>query len=141
MTFLLEIVTPEKVVYKDEVDEILANTEQGQIGILPNHTRLLTKLIPGELTIKKGNQKIHLAVNGGFMEVGNNKVSILADYAIRADDIEVAKAQEAQKRAEQAMKDKSSGNDLRVAEAELKKAILELNVVRKRKLHQGKTTI
>ncbi|OGH06043.1 MAG: ATP synthase F1 subunit epsilon [Candidatus Levybacteria bacterium RBG_16_35_11] len=133
MAFQFEIVTPEKIVFKDEVDEILVNTEQGQIGVLQNHVSLLTRLVPGELTIKKGPRTQHLAVSGGFLEVGDNKATILADYALRAEDIEVAKAQEAQKRAERAMKEKASEHDLRIAEAELQKAILELNVARKRR--------
>jgi F-type H+-transporting ATPase subunit epsilon len=140
MAFQFEIVTPEKVVYKDDVDEILVNTQEGQIGVLQNHVRLLTKLVPGELTIKKGSHTQHLAITGGFLEVGDNKATILADYAIRAEDIEVAKAQEAQKRAEQAMKEKSTDRDFRVAEAELQKAILELSVARKRRSLPGKPT-
>jgi F-type H+-transporting ATPase subunit epsilon len=133
MAFHFEIVTPEKVVYKDDVDEILVNTEEGQIGILPNHVRLLSKLVPGELTIKKGSHLQNLAVLGGFLEVGDNKAVILADYAVHAEDIDTAKAQEAQKRAEQTMKEKSSDRDLRIAEAELQKSILELSVARKRR--------
>lgn len=140
MAFQLEIVTPEKVVYKEDVDEIIVNTQEGQIGVLQNHVRLLTKLIPGELTIRKGSHSQHLAVTGGFLEVGDNKATILADYAVRAEDIEVAKAQEAQRRAEHAMKEKASDKDLRIAEAELQKAILELGVARKRKLNTGKPT-
>lgn len=134
MSFHLQIVTPEKIVYDDDIDEILVETVEGQIGILQNHVRLLTKLVPGELTIKKGTHSQHLAATGGFLEVGDNKATILADYAIRAEDIEVAKAEEARKRAEQAMKEKTSDKDFRVAEAELQKAIMELNVARKRKL-------
>jgi F-type H+-transporting ATPase subunit epsilon len=140
MAFQFEIVTPEKVVYKDDVEEILVNTTEGQIGILSNHVRLLTKLVPGELIIKKGAHTQRLAVLGGFLEVGDNKASILADYAVRAEEIEVAKALDAQKRAEQAMKDKSTDQEFRVAEAELQKAILQLDVARKYKIHPGKPT-
>jgi len=140
MAFHFEIVTPEKIVYKDDVDEILVNTQEGQIGILPNHVRLLTKLVSSELTIKKASHTQHLAVTGGFLEVGDNKATILADYAIRAEDIDAARAQEAQRKAEQAMKEKSSDKDLRIAEAELQKSILELSVSRKRRTHLGKPT-
>jgi len=140
MPFHLQIVTPEKIVYDDDVDEIIVETVEGQIGILANHARLLSKLVPGELTIKKGTHLQHLAATGGFLEIGDNKATILADYAVRAEDIEVAKAQEAQKRAEQAMKEKSTDRDFRIAEAELQKAILQLNVAKKRRLQSGKIT-
>jgi F-type H+-transporting ATPase subunit epsilon len=138
MAFQFEIVTPEKVVYKDEVDEVIANTTEGQVGILQNHVRLLTKLVPGELILKKGSHISHMAVLGGFLEVGDNKATILADYAVRAEDIEVAKAQEAQKRAQAAMKEKATDRDYRIAEAELQKAILELNVANRRRGHTSK---
>lgn len=133
MSFVLEIVTPEKVIYKDEVDEAIVNTVEGQIGILKNHVRLLTKLVPSELTVKKGSSIQHMVVFGGFLEVGDNKATILADYAIRAEEIEIAKAEEAQRKAEQTMKEKASEHDFRIAEAELQKAILQLNVARKRR--------
>ena len=99
MNLTLEIITPEKVVYKNEIDELVAPTVNGQIAILPNHVGLITKIIPGELIIRKANSQQAVAVTGGFLEVAKNHISILADYAIRAEDIEVAKAQEAQKRA------------------------------------------
>ena len=135
MTLLLEVITPEKVIYKNEVNEIIAPTVNGEITILPNHAPLLTKIAPGELTIKKGSSLQLLAITGGFLEINNNKVSVLADYAVRAEDIEVAKAQEAQKRAEKLMKEKTSDEDFAIAEAEFRRAILELKVANKRRHH------
>lgn len=135
MTLLLEVITPEKVIYKNEVNEIIAPTVNGEITILPNHAPLLTKIAPGELTIKKGSSLQLLAITGGFLEINNNKVSVLADYAVRAEDIEVAKAQEAQKRAEKLMKEKASDKDFAIAEAEFRRAILELKVANKRRHH------
>ncbi len=140
MAFQFEIVTPEKVIYKEDVDEILVKTVEGEIGVLQNHVRLLTKLVSGELTVKKGLHILHLAITGGFLEVGDNRATILADYAVRAEDIEVAKAQEAQRRAEAAMKEKVSEHDFRIAEAQLQKAILELSVDRRRRNIPGKPT-
>jgi len=128
----LEIITPEKVVYKDDVDEIIIETENGQITILPEHVNLLTKVMPGEMTIKKGNQEHFLAITGGFLEISDNSVNLLADYAIRAEDIEVAKIEEAQKRAERMVKEKVTEKEFRIAEAELQKALLQLHVASKR---------
>lgn len=134
----LEIVTPEKIIYSGEVDEIIVTTADGEIGILPHHVNLFTKILPGELTLKIGGKTEHMALTGGFLEVANNKVSILADYAVRAEDIEVNKALEAQKRAEEILKKKESGiteQDLANAQGDLRRAILELKVARRR--HRG----
>lgn len=132
----LQIITPEKIVFEDTVDEVIAPTTEGQISILANHIGLMTQIEPGELTTKKGGTIHHIAITGGFLEVKNNTVSILADYAVRSEHIEAAKALEAQKRAEQKMKEakeKSSDRDFALAEAEFRRAILELKVVTKRK--------
>jgi len=133
MNLLLEIITPEKVVYSDEVNEIIVQTVNGEIAILPHHVNLLTQISPGEMIVKKGNSIQHLAVTGGFLEVMDNKVSILAEYAIKAQDIEVEKAMEAKKRAEKVMKEKSTDNEVKVAQAEIMKAILELKVATRHK--------
>lgn len=133
MNLLLEIITPEKVVYKDEVAEIIVPTINGEIAILPNHINLLTQINPGELIIKKGNSQQYLAITGGFLEVSNNKISIIAEYAVKAQDIEVARAMEAKKRAEKIMSEKSTEHEMRIAQAEMIKAILELRVATKHK--------
>lgn len=133
MNLLLEIITPEKVIFKDEVDEVVVPTENGEITVLPNHINLLTQVNPGELIIKKGANQHYLAITGGFLEVSNNKISIIAEYAIKAQDIEVARAMEAKKRAEKVMSEKSTDNEVRIAQAEMIKAILELKVATKHK--------
>lgn len=132
MNLHLEIITPEKIVYKDDVSEVTVKTDNGQISILPGHVNLLTKVLPCEMIVKKGNQEHFLAITGGFLEISNNSLNLLADYAIRAEDIEIAKIQEAQKKAEHMMKDKASEKEFRVAEAELQKALLQLHVASKR---------
>ncbi len=134
MNLLLEIITPEKVVLKDDVDEVIVPTVTGEIAILPNHAELLTKINPGELVIRKNGKNQSFAILGGFLEVINNHISILADYAIRAEDIEIAKVQEAQERAKQKMKQKDTEQNFRVAEAELRKSLLQLKVARKHKI-------
>ena len=133
MNLLLEIITPEKVVYSDEVNEIIVQTVNGEIAILPHHVNLLTQISPGEMIVKKGSNLQHLAVTGGFLEVIDNKVSILAEYAIKAQDIEVEKAMEAKKRAEKVMKEKSTDNEVKIAQAEIMKSILELKVATRHK--------
>ena len=85
------------------------------------------------MIVKKANSLQHLAVTGGFLEVMDNKVSILAEYAIKAQDIEVEKAMEAKKRAEKVMKEKSTDNEVKIAQAEIMKAILELKVATRHK--------
>lgn len=133
MTLLLEIITPEKMILKDEVDEVIAPTVTGQIAILPHHISLITQISEGEVTLKKGAKEQHLAVTGGFMEVTKNKVTILADYAIRSDEIELSKAQEAKERAEKLMKEKTSERDFIQAETQFRRAILELKIGNRRR--------
>lgn len=130
----LEVITPTKVVLSEEADEITVVTSDGEISILPGHVNLFTKLVPSEMIIKNGNKADYFAITGGFLEVSKNKVSILADHAVRAADIEVAKAREAHDRAEKAMKNKQNEGEFRVAEAELRKALLELKVATRRKV-------
>jgi len=134
MKLVLEIITPTKVVLNEEVDEVTIPTVNGEISILPNHVDLLTKIKPGEMVIRKNNKADLFAITGGFLEVSKNHVNILADHAIRADNIEIAKAEEAKDRAQKAMKEKASEKDFAIADAELRKAILELKVARKHKV-------
>ena len=133
MNLFLEIITPENIVYKDKVDEIIVPTVNGQITILPNHIGLLTQTAHGELVVKKGDVKQIIAITNGFLEVANNKVCILANYAIKAENINMAEAEEAKKRAEKLMLGKATDKDFRIAEAQLRKAILELKVGLKHK--------
>lgn len=132
----LEIITPEKQVFKEEVDEVVAQTRDGEIAILPHHVNLLTQVTPGELVIKSKGKEYYLAITGGFLEVNKNVVTILADYAVRAEHIEVEKAIEAQKRAEEMMKkskEQISQRDFAVASSELRRSLLELKVAKRRR--------
>ena len=133
MALHLTVVTPEKQLLSEEVDEVIVPTTSGELTILPEHAALLTQLTPGELTIKKGSKTDHLVVVGGFLEVSKNSVSILADYAIHGKDISEAVAQQAKDRAEKAMKEKRSDVDFATAEAEFRRAILELKVAKRQK--------
>ena len=136
----LEIVTPEKIIYRGDVDQITVDTADGRISILPHHVNLFSKIKPGELILKVKDQNQALAITGGFIEVSNNVVTILADYAVHAEDVDVQKALEAQKRAEELLK-KKEGQLSEAEYAELQgalgRAILELRIAdknRKRKL-------
>lgn len=127
----LDIVTPEKTIFQGEVDEIYVSTADGDIGILPHHINLFTKLIPGELKLKISGKEQYMAITSGFLEINKNKVTILADYAVHAEDIEVEKAMEARKRAEEILKKKESRiteQEFAVAEAAFKQAIAEIKV-------------
>ncbi len=134
MDILLEIITPEKVIYSDKVSEVQIPTDSGQLGILPKHVGLFAKIVPGELIIKKGSTELLVAITGGFVEVSKDKVSVLADYAIRAENIEVAKAMEAKERAEELMKEKTTDQDVIMLEGQMRKAILELKIANKLKV-------
>lgn len=136
----LEIVTPEKIIYQGDIDEVYVNTADGEIGILPHHVNLFSVVEPGELKIKKSGKEEYMAITGGFLEISNNNVTILADYAVPAEKIEYEKAMEARKRAEELMKKKETQmNEREFAEAQaaFKQAIAELHVAsrRRRRVH------
>jgi F-type H+-transporting ATPase subunit epsilon len=128
MPIHLEIVTAERVVLSDDVDQINAPTKDGRVGILPRHAPLLTILDIGELTIIKDGASTPFAVSGGFMEVLPNRVTILADTAERADEIDEARAEEARRRAEEQIAQRQSDHDIALAEAELRRALIRLKV-------------
>ena len=131
MKLTISVVTPEKTLLEEEADEVIIPTTEGEIAVLPHHISLLSQIAPGELQIRNAGKTDHLAVIGGFLEIGNNKITVLADYAIHAKDISTAKAEEAKERAEKAMKNKMTENEFRVAQDEFIKAILELKVAKK----------
>jgi F-type H+-transporting ATPase subunit epsilon len=133
MKLFLKIITPVKTIFSEEIDELTVPTTTGEISILPGHIDILTKVTEGEMIIKRGGKSDNFAVTGGFLELVNNNINLLSDYVVRASDIEVAKAKEAKERAEKAMKEKQGSKEFIVAEAELRKALLELKVATKRR--------
>lgn len=133
MSLQLEIITPLKSILKEEVDEIIAPTQDGEITILPKHVDLVTKIKAGEMTIKKGSKATYFAITGGFLEISSDNVTILADYAVRAEDIETAKAKEAQDRARERLGQKISGREFAQAESDLRKSLVELHVAKRRR--------
>ena len=133
MKLTLTILTPQAQVYSGEADEIIVPTANGEIGILPNHVGLLAQILPGELRVKNAGKTISFAILGGYLEVSKNTVNVLGDYAIRAEDIEVAKAEQAKVRAEKAKQEKVSKEDFATIEADLRRSLLELKVANRRR--------
>lgn len=133
MRLRLEIVTAEKVVYSDEVDIVIAPGAWGQLAILPHHAPLLTSLQPGELRLRKGNEETTLCLTGGFMEVLRNKVVILADACERPDEIDIARAEAAMKRAEERLRLRTPELETARAEAALRRAVARVKVAQRRR--------
>lgn len=138
MPLSVEIVTAERIVYSDEnVDAVIAPGVEGQLEVLPRHTAFMTTLEPGELILLKGGEEIGVVVSGGFLEVRENKVVILADAAERAEEIDVARAEEARRRAEERLVTREGVVDVARAEAELRRALTRLRVAERRRRRPG----
>src|SRR4030042_5547807 len=131
----ISIITPEKLVFEgDEIDSASFPTPDGEITILPHHIPLVTKIATGEIVIRKKGNEYSLVATDGFLKLTSDGViTVLADYAVRSEDIELAKVEEAKKKAEAAMKEKISQKDFAIAEAELRKTLLELKIAQKRR--------
>lgn len=128
----LDIVTAERIVYSEDVDEVIAPGVEGQLGILPHHAPLMTALQAGELRVKVRGEELSMAITGGFLEVRPDRVVILADAAERAEEINVARAEAAKRRAEQRLTEKHApGFDEAQREAALHRAITRLKVAEK----------
>jgi F-type H+-transporting ATPase subunit epsilon len=132
-TFKLEIVTAERMVFSDDVTALIAWGVEGQLGILPHHAPLMTMLQPGDLMIRKDREEEYLVISGGFLEVRPDKVIILADACERADEIDVARAEEAKKRAQETMKAAPLTVDAASAEAALRRSLARLKVAERRR--------
>lgn len=129
----IEIVTGERVILQeDDVDMVLVPGAAGMLGILPQHAPLVTTLSLGELRIKKGGTEQSILVFGGFMEVSNDKVLVLADTAERLEELDLARAEDARKRAEASIASRQSTIDLEQAQASLRRANLRLRVGQRR---------
>ena len=133
MPLKIDIVTAERAVLSDEVDVVLAPGVEGQLGILPHHTPLMTMLAPGEMVLHKGIEETYLAISGGFLEVRPDRVVVLADTAERAEEIDLARAEEARRRAGDRLASREAGMDLLRSEAALHRAIARLLVAQKRR--------
>ncbi len=140
-TIKLDIVTAERVVYSEEVDVVVAPGIDGQLGILPHHAPLMTALQAGELLVRKGGEEFSMAISGGFLEVRPDKIIVLADAAERAEEIDLARAEAAKRRAEEQLSRPTPDVDLAQAEASLRRALARLKVGerRRRRAQQPRT--
>lgn len=127
-SFLLEIVTPERKVYAEDVNMVIVKGTEGEMGILANHIPLVTPLKIAAVTIKKDRAEEVIAVNGGFLEVRKDKVVILAESAELPGDIDIDRAESAKQRAEQRLSGKRDESDYRRAELALQRAMNRISV-------------
>ena len=133
LTFRLEIVTAERLMFAGDISTLVAPGIEGQLGILPHHAPLMTMLQPGELIIRKSNEELSWAIGGGFIEVRLDKVIVLADGCEQAAEIDIARAEEAKKRAETMIKTQTPNIDTAIAEASLRRALIRLKVAQQRR--------
>lgn len=129
-----QIVTPEKITYRDDVDSITLPTQMGEITVLPHHAPLISSLKSGEAIIKKDGEEFSIAISGGFLQVQpKNKVVVLADAAERAEEISEERAEQARIRAEEILKEKRLDKaEMATAAAALEKSLIRLKVARRR---------
>ena len=132
-TLRLEIVTAERQSFSDDVNAVIAPGIEGQLGILPHHAPLMTMLKPGELVAKKDKEEMYLFISGGFLEVRPDKVIILADACEHCAEIDVNRAEEAKRRAEQRLTSQSPAVDHARAQISLQRSLIRLRVAEKRR--------
>ncbi|MBI2616973.1 ATP synthase F1 subunit epsilon [Candidatus Gottesmanbacteria bacterium] len=131
--FLLEIITPSQVAYSDQVSMVTAPSASGIIGILAHHMPLFSRLIEGELIIKKGKEETYFAIGGGFVQVTNQKVTILVTSAYNSDEMNEQEVLTAKKRAEEALKEKTEEKDYLEAQAAFRRSVIALKVLHRRR--------
>ncbi|MFO1395426.1 MAG: F0F1 ATP synthase subunit epsilon [Burkholderiales bacterium] len=132
-TIHVDVVSAEEQIYSGDAEFVVLPGIEGELGVYPRHTPLFTQIRPGAVRIKVPDraQEEFVFVQGGFLEVQPNRVTVLADTAIRAHDLDEAKAIEAKKRAEEAMANQDSAENLAAAQAELSAALAQLEAIRK----------
>ena len=130
-TLKLQIITPEAIVYSEDVEMVTLPGVEGQLGVFPQHVPLLTQMLPGEVIVSKGGQTQSLAVGEGVIEVTADHVAILTDMAIAAEHIDEAKVEEARRRAEARLQEKLSGEEVASTNASLARALAQLHVKRR----------
>ncbi len=139
MKIKFKIVTPEKTVFESEIDQASLPVADGEVTILPNHRPYIAALKAGEITLKKDADEIVMAASGGFIEFNQNNLVVLADTAERAEEIDLKRAEEAKVRAEEAMKEKESMDNIEYARAAaaIEKEMARLRVGRKHHTKKG----
>jgi F-type H+-transporting ATPase subunit epsilon len=137
MTVHCDVVSAEESIFSGQVEMAVFPGEAGELGVLPRHTPLLTRIKPGTIRLKMANQSDFelVYVSGGMLEVQPDMITVLADTAIRANDLDEAKALEAKKRAEEALANRQAQMDYAQAEAELAQAIAQLRAIQRLRKH------
>lgn len=135
--FLLEIITPQRQAFSEEVEGVIVPTTNGSIGVLPHHEPLFSSLSEGEIKITTGTKEFFLAIGGGFMEVTAEKVSILVTRAVHADELNEAEIKKAYESAKQVIANKATGEELSQAQAMMRRSVLELKTFRRRNRHSS----
>ena len=131
-TLKLEIVTPEEKIYSEDVDMVTLPGTEGELGVYPKHVPVMTTLKPGELRVIKDGRETALAVGEGFVEIKTDGVSILTDMALEADKIDIEAAEKAVERAQAAMKEDHTAEEVAAIQSSLLKALAQLHVKRRR---------
>jgi F-type H+-transporting ATPase subunit epsilon len=137
MPIRLEIVTIERQLYSEDVDMVVAPGVEGEMGILPHHTPVLTSLKEGVLRVKRGGEEELFAIGGGIMQVLPDKVIVLADAAEYSDEIDLARAEEARQRAEKSLQAGARDMDLQTALASLRRSQIRIKVAQQRRRRRG----
>jgi F-type H+-transporting ATPase subunit epsilon len=131
ITLKFEIVTPDETVYSEDVEMVTLPAIVGQIGIYPQHTPLMTQLVPGEIIVRKDGRDLFIASGAGLIEVTAGRVAVLTDLAVAADRIDEAKAEEARRRAEARLREKLSDEEIAAVNASLARSLAQLHVKRR----------
>lgn len=127
----LEIVTPDATVYSEDVEMVTLPAMEGQMGIYPQHVRLMTQLVPGELIVQKGGHDTFLAVGEGLVEITNDRVAIVTDMAVPAENLDEAKTEEARQRAAARLRERLSSQEVASVNAALARSLAQLSVRRR----------
>jgi F-type H+-transporting ATPase subunit epsilon len=133
-TLKLEIVTPDAIVFSDDVQMVTMPAVDGQIGVYPHHVPLLTQVVPGEMIVRKDGRESFLAIGEGLVLVTGDRVAIVTDMAVPAERIDEAKAEEARQRAAARLRDKISDEEVATVNASLAHSLAQLQVKRRRRV-------
>ena len=134
-TLKLEIITPEATTFSENVDMVTLPGVEGEMGIYPQHVPLMTEVVPGEVIVRQGSREFSLVIGGGFAEITDIRVAILTDMAIKADDVDEAKAEEARQAAEARLREKLSPDEVASVNAAMARSLAQLQVKRRHRPH------
>jgi F-type H+-transporting ATPase subunit epsilon len=132
-TLKLEIITPEATAYSQQVEYVILQGVEGQMTILPQHTRLMTQLVPGEMVVRRDGQDEFLAIGEGLIQVTGDSIAVLTDMAVAAANIDEAKVEEARQRAAARLREKLSAEEVASVNASLARSLAQLQVKRRRR--------